>query len=412
MTYTGSGLVTRPRVLALCAAAALAVLAAASASARVDAQKANPFKVMLISGITAPSNTAPEIVPAANAAIKAINASGGLGGRDIELTVCSHQASAAGEAQCARQAVSIGADNIIEYSAFQSASLPITTAAGIPHIGSQAAGPVDYRDPLYFPVGAPIDFWPQGGVLYLLKNKSIKRWAGWNVPSPGGVLEAHLAEYLVKKNGRSWLSNTTIPIGQADYLPLIQKLKDENVQAVVMPAAAGQIVAYKLAKAQLGGTWFDVVNGASVPPASIANFPDHGSQVVLGGLLPAPASSKAPGIATYRKQLAASGAGNDPNNFSQEAVVTWLEFWALRKLADRVKGSVTKEALIAQARKTTVKNPIDLFGLVKWTPGKKGPAAYPDAPDSNVYPLKFSNGAYVDVQKTPFNVYQRLGLTH
>src|SRR2546423_1434877 len=54
---------------------------------------------------------------------------------------------------------------------------------------------------------------------------------------------------------------------------------------------------------------------------------------------------------------------------------SWLAVHAIAKLAQTMKGDLTAATLTAAMRAT--KKPIDLYGLVSWVPGLKGPAAFP-----------------------------------
>jgi hypothetical protein len=62
--------------------------------------------------------------------------------------------------------------------------------------------------------------------------------------------------------------------------------------------------------------------------------------------------------------------------------------------------------------KTTTKNPIDLFGVIKWTPGTRGPAAVPNNSNGSAFIAQYdpNTGTYKGLSKTPVDVWKFLGI--
>src|SRR5204863_2229965 len=95
-----------------------------------------PIKLMQIATLTGPSNNVPEDAAAGKAAVKAVNAAGGVNGHPLELSVCDDKFDPNGAAECARQAVSQKVAAVVSLnSGFGDKVITILDAAGIPSVG-------------------------------------------------------------------------------------------------------------------------------------------------------------------------------------------------------------------------------------------------------------------------------------
>jgi len=63
--------------------------------------------------------------------------------------------------------------------------------------------------------------------------------------------------------------------------------------------------------------------------------------------------------------------------------------------------------MLAAARKA---KSIDIFGLVNWKPGVKGPAAFPNDPNGIGFICKAVNGKWVLQTAKPYDVWGLLGI--
>jgi ABC-type branched-subunit amino acid transport system substrate-binding protein len=389
--------------LALATCIVAAVTSAVVAQARPTA--AAPFKIAVITGINTTQNNLPEMVAGAQAAAKAINKQGGLGGRPVEIVPCSTQSLAAVAAECARQAVAQGVDDFIEYNSFEGNTIPIAEAAGIPHIGSYLVSPSDFYAKTMVPV-FPI---PTNsailGLYAALKGKKNVRVAAIGQINAGSNLGINMAKQLTKRMHQTWAGTLTLQ-PTTDFSPIVQKLKELNPDIVLDSLSLAPFAAYKQAQAQLGLKVIDVWTAFIVGEQDAQGYPDKCAQCYLGAALP-PTSSNVPGMKLFRAQLADAGLAGDPTNFKIGGAMGWLDVWSLKKLSARVKGPITKDSLLAAARKA---KHVDLFGLVDWSPGLPGPSAFPNQPNGNAYLLRVVNGKYSLLTKKPVDVWQILGV--
>ncbi|SDL32181.1 amino acid/amide ABC transporter substrate-binding protein, HAAT family [Nocardioides sp. YR527] len=114
----------------------------------------DPITVMTIGNWTQPQlgTSNPEFPAGAQAAAAAVNAGGGIGGRPIEVIVCSDELNADTARQCAREAV---AKKVVAVVGLQTtnetAILPVLESAGIPAIGVYPFTDVGLTSEVSFP---------------------------------------------------------------------------------------------------------------------------------------------------------------------------------------------------------------------------------------------------------------------
>jgi ABC-type branched-subunit amino acid transport system substrate-binding protein len=400
----------RRRWVAALTAAVCALASATALTVGAGAQGNAPFKIMVITGINTIANNAPEMPKTAQAAADQINKQGGLGGRQIQILSCNDGSDATQTAACGRQAVDANVDDIIQYDGFTVNSLPITNAAGIPHIASFPFSPNDYFDKLTFPLTVGVAGAYEGGAAVLALDKSNKRWAGLGTQ---GSLASNqtlaVPQTLIRQKGRTWVGTTLVPRANVDFGPVIQKLRGQNPDVVISSMPPANTFAFMAQIAQFNLPW-KVLVITNINEFDAPNLAGKEDQVTVGTYLPPYSATSIPGVAKFNADLKAAGLADDPHNLTPNGMYAWMAVNALKQLSLRVKGPVTKESMIAAARAVKAKNPINVFGLVKWAPGEKGPAVFPNLYAAYGYGEKFVNGKLQLINKTPIDLWGALGI--
>jgi len=140
------------RLLALGGAVVLA--AGACGSSKSSSSSGAPIKVMLAGTISSQAFSFPETVSGAQAAIAALNSSGGLNGHKIETVSCNDQLDPNVAAQCGRQAVSDQVSAVIEVETdYAPEMLQSLTPAHIPLLGNLPGNPVELTSSNVFTLG-------------------------------------------------------------------------------------------------------------------------------------------------------------------------------------------------------------------------------------------------------------------
>jgi ABC-type branched-subunit amino acid transport system substrate-binding protein len=407
------------RRLALLATAGTVVLAASAAGVGLGTSSGAPppFKIMFISGFGGTfSNANPEILTGAQAAANTINKQGGLGGRQIALTGCSHLSTVAGDVACTRTAIAQSYDDIIWRSSFAANSIPLADAAGIPHIGMIDTLTNDYLDhKLGFPVVTTSQALFIAGMAQAMStNKAVKKWAGVGVINSGSNLTVKQVGIMAKKYGDTYIGGFENQVLDTNFLPTAQKLAAAGVQGVVCSCPVGSHIALNKAFQQLGytGVQIYVSNTDTLTPAVVQQLPAPYPKIIGGGYLPPSTSTSLVLTKQFLSDLTAANQ-NIPLNQDAASEEGWIDMWAIAKLAKTVKGgSVTSASMVAAAKAATAKHPINLFGTLSWTPGAPGPAAVPNASNGLAWAATYSSAqkAYVLANPKPYNAWKILGI--
>jgi len=392
---------------------------AAAASRNVKAKTpGSVFKVMVITGLNTTENETPSLLAGVQAGANAVNKTavkglGGLKGHRIKVISCSPNSTPAGSAMCAREAVADKVGDVIQLDTYAGDDVPIFAAAGIPHIGTEETGTSqEANGKLWYPL-IP-DSLPEGvaALYYTMKhNPSVKKWAAITVNAPASALNIAPVASLVPRLGGTWLGTTFVTGLDVDLSVPVAKLQAEGAQGVYVLTNPSQAQAFTTAAAGLGYDPDIIGVSPTFPATNVAGFPNGGKNLVIGAETP-PLNSPLPGVKKWLADMKAAHVATTANE-TPDGVTGWLAMWALQKLSQRIKGAVTKASLIAELHKVGAKNPINLFGLVTWEPGVKGPESElaPHLAVADVWVLGFANGGYKLLSSKPSDAWTELGVS-
>jgi branched-chain amino acid transport system substrate-binding protein len=366
-----------------------------------------PFKLMVSVPLSAPSGNLPQVVAGVQAAAKAINSKGGLGGRPIAVTPCDTLGSLPGGQACARRAVEGSFDNVIEQSAFDIASRAILTAAGIPGIGTitNAAN----ADPLSFPMVASAQVL-SGSAGYMTKYAGCKRYVFTSVDLLITRQQAQIHRLSANKGRAGAFAGAVwFPLFTTDYASTAQQVKELNPDCVYLNNTNAGATALVRTLTQFGVNTKFIVSGAIFSPSVDApNLPNAGEGVYFMTQLPMPApASNSLLHKNFRKDMTAAGMSPTSTDITDPATLNgWTYTWGLKLLSTKVKGSVTRQSMIKAAR--TSRN-IDVFGAFKWSPALKGPGAWPSVSNGLIFAQQLKGGKISPIKPFPFDLYKHLG---
>ncbi|KRA31074.1 MULTISPECIES: ABC transporter substrate-binding protein [unclassified Nocardioides] len=191
--------------MALAATLATAMLVAGCSSDDSDGAP-NGDTIVLGTAIplTSDSLTQPQLKAALEASVKAVNADGGIAGKQVELKVCDTQYSVNQELGCTRELVSAKVSAIVTPTiiADQSgAEYELTSRAGIPVVGTGGLTPADFNTEGVFPIGPGIPGWVEGAIEHLLSTGSKKIALVATAGEAGSEFAQSLAVEALKKAG-------------------------------------------------------------------------------------------------------------------------------------------------------------------------------------------------------------------
>ncbi|MBL7499269.1 ABC transporter substrate-binding protein [Frankia sp. CNm7] len=230
------------------ALASLAVLAVAcggggddTSSGTAGGPSGDPIKIAAISGLSGGVSTNPEYASGADAAVKAINARGGIKGRPLELTHCDNHQNATDSAKCYRDiladkdivAIAGGSDNYHDATATQ------IEAAKLPIIGQFPVSKFDLTNPLSFNVNGAVVVGFHGLTQDVVASGAKKvGLVTLDIPT-ADVIRKSVGDVL-SKAGVEIVNNVRIAPSTADLSAPAQQVTQDNPDAVIWLTFAAQ----------------------------------------------------------------------------------------------------------------------------------------------------------------------------
>ena len=360
---------TRLGLAAIVVVAALVAATVASASRR-----ATPIKLMVIAAVATPIQNYPDAKAGAEAAAAAINKAGGVKGRPIEIEFCNTQSQANVATACDRQAVADGVVAVVGHSStLTTLEEPILQQGGVPDVGLFSFGnAVDWTNPNVFPLvgGVAASYM---GIPFAMKQLHKKRFVIFYQDVPSAQQNAKNAANAAKAAGLPVVCQILMAGSTTDFAPLAEKLKQCNADSVMFINSPGVSGGLMRTATSLGVHPLWSHNNGSLGEPEVAQIGSPTEGMLLAAPFPTYRDNQA-GVKQWVKEMTAAGS-NDPTLLKPNGFNSWLAVHAIAKLAQTMKGDLTAATLTAAMRAT--KKPIDLYGLVSWVPGLKGPAAFP-----------------------------------
>ena len=239
-----------------------------------------------------------------------------------------------GDADCARQAVAGGYNDVIHRSSFAAGGSPILKAAGIPEIGMVPTLTNDYiRNGNIFPVTTTSQALFVAAMIQAAKDKTLKKWAAVGVQNSGSDLTVKQTAIVAKKFGRTYVGGFEGPItATPDMLPTAQKLASLQADTVICSCPVPTHVALNAAFNQIGYIpKVYVTNAPTATPAVIGQFVKPYSLIIGGSDVPVATDTKSPLAKAFLADINAAGLQNDPNNLDAVSEVGWLDVWAIQE---------------------------------------------------------------------------------
>jgi ABC-type branched-subunit amino acid transport system substrate-binding protein len=405
--------------IVLAAALLLSLLVAAwnssSSSASVARSSASsaPIKIGFFSILTGADELYPDAQAGAKAAVRGINARGGINGHKVVLETCDVQSNVDIAEQCARTFVSdhvvASVGNLDNYGPEET---PILQAAKIPIVGDESLdSSTQYNSPVEFPYSSGFVGEFAAGSYYGLKvlKPAQKSYAfvGLQIPVVG-ALEASV-ESTVKKQGGTWDGFISMPETTTAFAPYVAAVMAKHPQIVYLGMSGAQGAEFALA-AEAAGAKFRIFHTAQAyPPATLASLGPKtafAKSILFDSDVPAAsATSEFPALKTFNSDIAAeykagdSYAGPKYRSIAQEEV--WYSFHAAFAVAANIKGQITAASMLAELR--TAKN-LNIGLQSPWTPNASGPKGYTRVSNWQEYMLKESGGTFGLASAKSFSV--------
>jgi branched-chain amino acid transport system substrate-binding protein len=196
-----------------------------------------PVKVGVVAEGAGPGTPYSNLAIAAagvNAAVKAINAAGGVNGHPLVVVQCDTKNNPDGAAACGRQLVSSGVVAMVgSITGFGASLLPILQAAHIPSLGQIAVGAADLANPDGFPF-APSGIGVAVGEPALAASLGAKKISEVRVNLSATAGLPALANIGLAPHGLKLLNSVALPMNSPDMSPYVAAATAHGADGISM----------------------------------------------------------------------------------------------------------------------------------------------------------------------------------
>jgi branched-chain amino acid transport system substrate-binding protein len=341
---------------------------AASGAAAVQAKAftGTPIKIFSIQQLTVTNQDATdEAAAAVKAAVRSINAGGGIAGHEVQVTVCDDKATPSEGAKCARQAVDGGFAAVVGSVTQQGAAVyPVLEKGGMCNLAPQAINAADYSSKASYPIisAGPVNV---AGYSYALKAAGAKTMSAAyvDVPTAAGVVP--FVDAGAKGSGVVVKQKVPIPITSTDISPVVASAT-RGVDGVGLLVQPGGLAAFLQKLAQSGS---DVKVAASAADSKLLKQLGKAGDNLYVSAAFAPVSGNSAGMKAFNADMDKDAKGAERNAFSVNA---WLGVHVLKEVIEgQSLTSVDKTSVCGALDKAV---DIDLQGIApKWSTNKPLP---------------------------------------
>jgi ABC-type branched-subunit amino acid transport system substrate-binding protein len=209
-----------------------------------------PLKLMTVFEGTGIASASPEIPEGAIAAADAINRSGGIQGRPVEIVVCDTKNDPNKAAECGRRAVSEGVLAMVgNLTLYSGEFMPLIAENKIASIGLEPATASDFSSPAAFPIagGAPV-VW--AGLAGSLAESGAEKIALARIDVGPAAALSDFANAGLARFDMTVSKDVPIPPGAPDMSTYVAAALEGGADALVVGLPAQDAVNFVLALRQ------------------------------------------------------------------------------------------------------------------------------------------------------------------
>ena len=401
----------RMRIVALIAVfAAVAISFNAAAATTKSAAASGPVvKVGMITALTSPISSNPDVKDSLLAAVAAFNKRGGAGTTHakIQADVCDTHGDANTEVACARQMVSDGVVATLNDLTYNNPSgvVDVLQGAGIPRIAIGGTDVSEFSSSVSYPVSAGI-IATYIGTAVGFKQDGRKKICLVRTDAPTGATFRGFLTPMFTAVGINISCDIAVATGATDYAPYVAQVQQENPDAVLIShsdSVTTQLIgamAQLNAKIPLGGA------PGSFTLDTLRKYKALMKGTVLADSFPYPAQVNVknfPGLKQYFADMKASGKTSlSAAKLKATDLAPWIATLAFVNVTKGLDSF--SPATVIGALKSA--KDVDLLGLTPpWTPSTPGFSVFKSSSNHFVYISRF-NGKDVVTDKQPVDVTQ------
>ena len=258
------------------------------------------MNITTLSGTT--GSDAPEAAQALEAGVKAINAAGGVNGRELDLIQCDDQGDPNRARECARQAIDEGVVATVgDASGMRPSYIPLLEPAGIPVVGAFPSTPPDFSSKVAFPVVGGVPSLFQGVGRQLEEQGDATKIGAVLTDFPQVSALADLLEEGLVGTSASIEEQALVPIGAPDLQSAVASSTGGGVDGVALLLLVNDNIRY-IQQARSSG-YTGPIAVADFSSEAIKQLGNDADGVMVTGFFQ-PLSSDMPAIARYKREMA------------------------------------------------------------------------------------------------------------
>ncbi len=405
---------SRHLTLVVVALVATSLMAAGCSTAGTESSGPPPIKIGALVPVTGLGLS--NYLAAFKAAVRDLNAHGGIKGRPVVLENCDDQNDPNLAQACARQ---LASDNVIatvaDISGFSMVEGPILDSMGIPQVGNTPLNPEDSSLPTAFPLTGGLMGQIAGGLVGM-KRRNLQSLFIASSDTPSGRTTVPVATPLLKAAGITLSNSVSVPLGATDIGTYVQAAIQSKAQVVFPSLSPSQTIQFINASKQAGASYVIMVPYGQFSQRDIDAMGGRGAltenDIEFSTVPPLSATDQFPAIRQFAAdmdaELAAGDAGAAADQRSGNSLSAWLSVQIVARLAATlalINPSSVWGALLTNST-------VDTLGMTPpWSPRKPGPSAFPKFTNLFGYLVTQRSGIEVLVDPAPLNPLQVLGLS-
>jgi ABC-type branched-subunit amino acid transport system substrate-binding protein len=348
----------------------------------------SPVLVGVQTSVGSPVSTHPYTLPATQAAVRAVNARGGLNGHPVKVVFCNDRSDTKKALSCAR---TLAAKRVIACVGCHSLSdnlvQPILEQAKIPMIAQQAVSSQTFNGSnMYLPTAGGISAY-QVILAYAQHRLGGKLGVGYADVPAGQAFQQLTAAVLKAAGGGGFTSKVPVPPTTSDFSPLAALATGGGTRNLLLLLDFGQWQPLtKAIEASGAGSIEHYVTAELTSQEDIDQIGPLADKFIVGADLP---PIESPQMAAFVKDMKEHGGPPlDKLELGNDAL-GWLAMQVLVKVTKGME-TINGENIMAALDKA---NNIDLGPVVPpWTPSKPGPKGFSRISNPTVWIKGYKNG--------------------
>jgi ABC-type branched-subunit amino acid transport system substrate-binding protein len=330
-------------------------------------------KVMAMGTFTGPFDLS-YVPKAAEAAAKAVNADGGIGGGELQLLTCDDGGDPAKNLKCAREAVDQQVAAVVSVEAVSGDYVGVLEKAGIPLVAPYGLVPEELTGATSFPItaGGP---GLTAGAGAAVADAGARQVAIVYEGTQAGKLSAQAGAAGLASRGLRAVKQVAMPIDTPDASSVVAASTGDGIDGVVLLVRPESAAKYLLAKAQSGSDALVGSYDSSLVPAVVKQLGQAAEGVVMASSFTPVTEADNAGVARYLEEMKAYDGSLKPAEFAIPGAgqQVWSAVHLFADVAGRLDAVDARSVLEALPRETAFDSgmsaPVDFSAPIRAFPG-------------------------------------------